>query len=194
MDKDIKDNSQSVTENEVEETTEQVNTEETPNDDKDYKQLYENQKIRAEKAEKQLKDLPKDEQKSEKSSDNNRSDNTLLEKAFLRTAQITEQDEVELALETAKKWGVGIDELVDDEDFQIKLKKVRDIKANALATSNMKGGNSTQSAKETPEYWIKKGVPPTANDVSDDSKRRKISRELLKSRGTSSSKVQFYNS
>lgn len=103
----------------------------------------------------------------------------LLEKAFLRSAQITDKEEVELALTTAKKWGVGVDELVDDEDFQIKLEKHRTNKANLEATTDVKGDKSGVSAKNTPEYWIAKGVPPTKEQVPDKKARVKIARAMM---------------
>ena len=116
----------------------------------------------------------------------------LLEKAYLRSAQITDADEVELALTTAKKWGVSIDQLVDDEDFKLKLVKLRTKKSNDLATSNIKGNRASgqSQAKNTPEYWIAKGLPPTAEDVPDRKVRAKIARAMMES--TKSTK-KFYN-
>lgn len=107
-------------------------------------------------------------------------DNSLLEKAYLRSAQITSEDEVNLALDTAKKWGMEIDKLVDDEDFKVKLEKLRREKSNIEATSNIRGsGNNSSQAKNTPEYWLAKGVPPTREDIPDSNVRRKISRAFL---------------
>src|SRR3990167_2934055 len=91
----------------------------------------------------ELKDLkkPKEEPK-ETSTTNKPGENELLQKAYensqkalLRSANIIAEDEVELALTTAKKWDVSIDKLVDDEDFKIKLEKLRTSKANVVATS-----------------------------------------------------------
>jgi DNA gyrase/topoisomerase IV subunit A len=126
----------------------------------------------------ELKDLKKakDEPK-ETSSKPEESD--LLQKAFLRTADITAEDEVELALETSQKWDISVDKLVDDEDFQIKLEKLRTQKANEAATSNVKGGPGKGNAKETADYWIKKGTPPSRDDIPDAKQRRKISRAFL---------------
>lgn len=126
----------------------------------------------------ELKDLKKakDEPK-ETSSKPEESD--LLQKAFLRTANITAEDEVELALETSQKWDISVDKLVDDEDFQIKLEKLRAKKANEAATSNIKGGPGKGGAKDTAEYWINKGTPPTREDVPDSKTRRAIARQFL---------------
>lgn len=137
------------------------------------------------------KDLkkPKEELKETPKS-NPQPDNGLLEKAFLRTAGISAQEEVELALNTAKKWGVSVDVLVDDEDFKIKLDKLRTQKSNELATSNIRGSAGQQSTKATPEYWIAKGVPPTPTDVPDRKTRAKIVRAMME--GKTGGK-KFYN-
>lgn len=120
----------------------------------------------------------------------NQPDNSLLEKAFLRSAQITASDEVDLALDTARKWGVSVDQLVDDEDFQVKLDKLRTKKANTLATSDIRGSGSGSQAKNTPEYWIAKGTPPSTQDVPDRKTRAKIARAML---ANAKSSKTFYN-
>lgn len=115
----------------------------------------------------------------------------LLQKTYLRAANITADDEVELALELSKKWGLEVDKLVDDEDFQVKLEKLRTSKANAEATSGIRGGGGTQSAKATPEYWIAKGTPPSASDVPDRKTRAKIARAMMANAATGGKK--FYS-
>lgn len=140
----------------------------------------------------ELKDLkkPKEETREENSKTTDNSSVELLQKAFLRSAQITDKDEVELALTTSKKWGVPIDEIVDDEDFKLKLDKLRTQKSNELATSNVRGDGSSSSAKSSPDYWIAKGVPPTAQDVPDRKTRAKIARAMME--GAKSGK-KFYS-
>ena len=115
----------------------------------------------------------------------------LLQKGYLRMAGISAEDEVEFALVTAKKWGMDVDKLIDDEDFQVKLKRMRDTKSNAEATSNVRGGAGTSQAKNTPEYWKAKGTPPTPDEVPDTKLRRKIVREMMES--ASNRGTKFYN-
>ena len=118
----------------------------------------------------------------------------LLQKSFLRTAGITSPDEVELARVTAKKWGISfneLDKLVDDDDFKLKLEKVRTDKSNADAVSNLRGGGGKTEAKNTPDYWIAKGVPPSAEQVTDRKTRVAIARAMMKDARTSGKK--FYN-
>ena len=118
-------------------------------------------------------------------------DSNLLQKAFLRTAGISGDEEVELALSTAKKWDMEVDKLVDDDDFKLKLEKHRQSKANLAATSNVRGDGTGSSAKNTPEYWLAKGQPPTPDEVPDAKARRKIVRAFMKDEGGSG---KFYNS
>ncbi len=113
-----------------------------------------------------------------------------LEKQALKAAGITSEDEVELAQKTAKKWGMDIDDVLDDEDFKAKLEKLRTQKSNEAASSNIKGSGGTGSAKNSVEYWKAKGTPPTPDQVPDRATRQKIVRAMLPSGSTGS---KFYN-
>lgn len=124
------------------------------------------------------KDLKKPKENSQ-STESKTEPSALLQKSFLRAASITHPDDVALALTTAKKWHMEVDELVDDTDFQEKLEKQRTARSNADATSNVRGGGSSQQAKTTPEYWIAKGTPPSAADVPDRKARAKIARAMM---------------
>lgn len=135
---------------------------------------------------KETKETPKTNQPSEV--------NVLMErieKMSLRQAGITHQDDIDLARTTAKKWGVDVDEVLADEDFKVKLERQQTNRNNLLATSNIKGGAGTSQAKNTPEYWIAKGVPPTAKDVPDRKTRATIARAMMKNASTSGK--TFYN-
>lgn len=141
----------------------------------------------------ELKDLkkPKEEAIKETPTKNSSPDDSLLlKKAFLRSADIIDSEEVELALSTAKKWGVEVDALVDDEDFKMKLDKLRTQKANEAATSKVKGGGTQSQTKNTPEYWIAKGTPPTPDVVPDRQTRAKIIRAMMSS---NTGGKKFYN-
>ena len=128
--------------------------------------------------------------KEEVKVENKKSDEGLLQKTYLRAAGIVAEDEVVLAVETAKKWGVEVDKLVDDDDFKVKLDKLRTSKANANATANIKGGGGGIEAKNTPEYWVSKGVPPTRDEVPNRKTRVKIARAMM---ANSKSGKKFYN-
>lgn len=152
---------------------------------KDYEEM--NQTLGSLKRE--LKDLkkPKEPETPEKTKPE---EFGLLQKSYLRAAGITAPDEVELARDIQKKIGLDWDNLVDDDYFLVKLQKLRDAKANDLATSNIRGGGGTQQAKDTPEYWVAKGIPPTREQVPDRKTRVKIARAMIDS--TKSGK-KFYN-
>lgn len=149
---------------------------------------------------KKYKDLYAEAQKSHKTDDKtsknevkkNPDENNLLQKTYLRAANIFDSEEVELAIETAKKWNMGIDQLVDDSDFKVKLQKFRDEKTIEKATADVKGnrGGGATGAKDTAQYWISKGVPPTPQDVPDRKTRAGIVRQFLSSQKSSKT---FYN-
>lgn len=141
----------------------------------------------------ELKDLkkPKDSPGETTATKGQTEDSQLLAKAFLRASGLTTPKQMELALSTAKKWGVSVDQLVDDEDFQLKLEKLRTQESNELATASVKGdGAGATQAKYTPEYWIAKGTPPTPSDIPDRKMRVKIHRAMIDN--TKSGK-KFYN-
>lgn len=140
----------------------------------------------------EIKDLKKPKDTDVETPTKTKSDNFgLVEKTFLRSAGIVDAEEVELARVTAKKWGVGIDEVVDDEDFKVKLERHRTTKSNEAATSNIKGSQGQSQAKNSPEYWQRLGKMPTREDVPDRKTRATITRQLMKNAQTGGKK--FYN-
>lgn len=115
-----------------------------------------------------------------------------LDRQAMRQAGVTDSEDMELARNTAKKWGVDIDEVLGDEDFKVKLERQQTARANVQATSGVKGGAGNSQAKNTPEYWQAKGVPPTPAEVPDRKTRQKIVRSFIT--GANSQKLSFYNS
>ena len=143
----------------------------------------------------ELKDLKKPKESAVTPTENQKPEDSALsqklEKMALRQAAITHPDDVELARNTAKKWGVDIDEVIDDEDFKVKLERQQTSRSNAAATSNIRGSGATGQAKFDAAYWIAKGVPPSATDVPDRKTRAGIARAMMKNAGTSGK--TFYN-
>lgn len=190
MSEEIKDNSQSVTGNEGGDTPEQAQAETPNNDGKDYKQLYENQKIRAEKAESQLKQYSQPKEVPVQP-DTSKNDSGLIEKTYLRAAGIIEQDEVDLALQLSGELNMSVDKLVDHKFFQSELDSLRTEKANIKAASNIKGGSSKSEARNTVDYWQAKGEAPTPQDIPDGKTRRKIVRQMVQN--AKGGTARFYN-
>lgn len=132
------------------------------------------------KAKEETKETPTSNQKPE--------ENSLLQKQIekmerlaFKQAGLNHQDDIELAKKTAKKWGMDVDEVLEDEDFKVKLEKQQSARANVEATSDVKGsGAAASNAKNTVEYWLAKGVPPTPADVSDRKFRAKVVNAFIK--------------
>jgi hypothetical protein len=172
-------------------TTENVDTQ--PSDLSDIREMLKEQSAKLGKLEGQMARRAKKAKKVEPETPektNEADDSDLLQKTFLRSAEITAQDEVDLAMETANKWDIGLDVLVDDPDWKMKLERHRDAKANADATSNVKGDQSKGLAKDSVDYWVAKGTPPTREEVPDRKLRAKIARSLVNQAKTSKT---FYN-
>ena len=135
---------------------------------------------------------PKDEVTPEKTkSDDLNLLQNRLDKQTLRSAKITHEDDVELAQKTAKKWNMELDDVVEDEDFLMKLEKGRDKRATADATSNIKGDKGSTSSKNSTDYWIAKGERPTKEQMPDRKDRVKVIKALAKNASTNGKK--FYN-
>lgn len=117
-----------------------------------------------------------------------------VEKMALKQAGLTHQDDIDLAKKTAKKWGLDLEDVLADDDFKLKLERQQSVRQNLEAVNEIKGGNNSGiQAKNTPDYWVAKGVPPTPTDIPDGNLRRKIVPEVLnKIKGSSKGKT-FYN-
>lgn len=113
----------------------------------------------------------------------------LLQKTFLVSSGIKDADEIELAKEIQKKTGVEWDKLVEDDYFQSRLTKLRNTKENALATE-VTGGSGRGSAKSA-DFFIAKGIPPTAKDIPDRKARVAIITQMMDSEKNGGGK--FYN-
>ena len=115
----------------------------------------------------------------------------LLKKAFLRSAGLKPK-EIDFALEKAQKFGMEVDQLVDDDDFIAQLEKFRAKEATALAVTGVRGGVGDGSqAKNSLDYWKAKGTPPTPDEVPDAKTRRKIVKGMMDSGNNKGTK--FYN-
>ena len=117
-------------------------------------------------------------------------DFSLLHKGFLRMAGIADDEEVELAKSIQKKTGVEWDKLVDDDYFKTKLDGLRASKANAVATTEVRGSGGQNQAKNSPEYWLAQGRRPTKAEVPDRATRVAIIQAFAKG---SESGGTFYN-
>ncbi len=143
----------------------------------------------------ELKDLKKPKEEAPSSPKEQPDDTTAklqerLDRQALKAAQVTHEDDIALAKSLAKKWGMEIDEVVEDEDFKAKLDRQRTARSNEVATTGVKGDKGKGQAKETSAYWIAQGKPPTSDQVPDRKTRAKIIREMMASQKSSKT---FYN-
>lgn len=132
----------------------------------------------------------KTESKSDKKSDE---EFGLLELTFLKGEGVKSEEEIEFVEEQLAEAGLTNDKLpklFKNKYFKAQLEEFRTEKANIKATSGVEGGGGESNAKNTPEYWKAKGVPPTKEQVPDRKTRVKIAKALIAS--TKSGK-KFYN-
>ncbi len=143
----------------------------------------------------ELKDLKKSKEETGETANKTKPDeNKLLErieKMSLRQAGVEHPDDIELARNTAKKWNMDVDEVLADDDFKVKLERQQTARANTVATSGIRGGAGKSQAKDTPEYWIAKGTPPSPSDVPNRKTRATIARAMM-AKASSNGKT-FYN-
>ena len=153
---------------------------------KDYEELI-GHKATVGSLKRELKDLKKS--KEEEVTSPKAEEFGLLQKTFLVSSGIKDADEIELAKEIQKKTGVEWDKLVEDDYFQSRLTTLRNTKENALAT-NVKGGSGGGVAKSA-DFFIAKGVPPTAKDIPDRKARVAIIEQMMSAEKNGGGK--FYN-
>lgn len=124
----------------------------------------------------------------------NKDELNLLKKVSLKMAGITDLEEVELMESLQERLKMDWDVFVEDDYVKEKLSKFRDTKANAKATSDIKGsGGSQADAVNTPEYWHAKGsVDGLTEKVSDPKIRAKIMRSFMQKEAEGGG--HFYNS
>jgi len=147
----------------IEEVTETTETSENNESDDKLSALEEkNKKLfeRAKKAEEELKKFkqPKEDTKSEPSKEGLKEGFDYAEKAFLKVNNIA-PSEYSLVEKAMKSTGSTLDEVLEDEFFQAKLKSIREAKASKEATpkDSKRAGASTQ---DDVGYWIAKGTMP----------------------------------
>ena len=173
-----------INEETVEETTEDVV--ETTQEETVESKPTESDEDRKSRLTRQLKQVNKKlgvEDKPKPTSKSNDSD--LGEKAFLRSNDIKEADEIALVNKLKKETGKAVDSLMETTYFQTELKALRENRATSDAIPS-NGKRSNNSAVDTVEYWIAKGELPKDTEL----KRKVINHRMKKEE----SKGQFYNS
>lgn len=142
------------------------------------------------KAEKKEADKTDGEAKTDKQPTSDDKLASKIEKMFLKSEGIKDPEEIKLAQKLQKETGKDMDELIESKYFKTELEEHRAQKAITEATSGVKGSGGDSQAKNKPEYWISKGVPPTKEQVPDRATRVKIHRAMM---SNSKQGKKFYN-
>ena len=155
------------------EIEESLNTEEEEtsknDDDKDYQALYENQKIRAEKAEKKLKDVPEP-KKEEKDEVTSKKDSSLSVKDSARLQQANVPvDDWDDVIDYANYKSISIAEAMKSSVVKATLAgKAEELKtANATETGKGKRGSSKVSGANSLEKFKSNGKVPEGDAELD---------------------------
>ncbi len=104
-------------------------------------------------------------------------------KAYLKASGI-KANEFDFVKEELKRFGGDVDGLIDNEDFQAKLKKQRAINKTADATPT--GKRTGNSATDSADYWLNKPFEDVPANL-----RREVLKAKEKKEGSGS---HFYNS
>jgi hypothetical protein len=155
--------------NNVEEDETSKNNEEQ--EEKDYQQLYENQKIRAEKAEKKAKELEskastKEEAPAEKE-ETPKNDSNYSIKDFKAISDIPDED-LDDFLELSNKFGLSPSEAKANQDIQVLLKNRAEVRKTEAVMNT--GGGKRGSSKVSDQVLLnnaKNGKLPESDDDID---------------------------
>jgi hypothetical protein len=105
-----------------------------------------------------------------------------IDKAVLRAEKITSPEEIELVESIMKETGKDLEGVLESKYFQSELKEMRDFKSSKDAIpSGTK--RSSQSARDTVDYWVGKGELPPADQVE---LRRKVVNAKMQTEKTKS--------
>lgn len=155
--------------NEEPQSSNEDNVEELKTELEKARELAENYKIRAEKAEKSKK-------APNKKSSNQSKELDYGQKAFLKASGLKNNDEFNLAKDFANNTGKNLDDIVDNKYFQQELESFREIKTTEKA-SIKSNSRSTNSSKDSVEYWLAK---PFGELPEDFELRKKVVKERRK--------------
>lgn len=141
------------------------------------------------------KSVQADDKTSKKNESSSKSDEGLkgqVQRLALKVAGITKVSEIELAEKLQKETGKDWDTLLESKYFKTELDDLRSNEASEEASTGIKGnrGGGSSGARDTAEFYISRGTPPTPTEVPDRKTRTGIIRKFLSSQETSKT---FYN-
>jgi hypothetical protein len=107
-----------------------------------------------------------------------------IDRAVLRAEKITAPEELDLVESIMKETGKSLEDVLETKYFQSELKEMRETKASKDAVPSGTR-RSSQSARDTVDYWVSKGELPPIDQVE---LRRKVVNARMQ---TEKSKSQF---
>lgn len=104
------------------------------------------------------------------------------QKAFLVANGVKGADETKLVQEIMSATGKSLEDVLETKYFQSELKELRETRASANAMPNGTK-RSSNSSKDSVDYWIAKGELPPADQV--DLRRKVVNERIAKERSKS---------
>lgn len=163
---------QTASESEVELDTNPVepDTELTVNDYNKARELATNQKIRAEKAERELKELkaksekptPKNDEPRELKSD----EPDYAKLAFLKSEGVINAEDQKIVQDEAKRLKLPLTEVLQMEHIKGKLKDAKDQRESQDGAPKGKGKSGGSNQTDV-DYWLAKGETPTDLELAE---------------------------
>jgi hypothetical protein len=126
---------------------------------------YQTKFQKAKEAEETKKTEAKNEIKEDKTSEKKSDELDYGQKAYLAANDVKASDEVNLVKAIMKDTGKTLEQVLESKYFQAELKEMRELKNTANATPS-KTGRSSNSAKDSVEYWIAKGELPPEDQIA----------------------------
>jgi hypothetical protein len=159
----------------VQDTTPEIESTDTPTleDYNKTKEYAKNQKIRAEKAEKELKTFkanqPKETEtpKNEEKKSNEPDYAERLEKVVLKTEGVTHPDDQKFVLDMAKRLKLSVDEVLQEDYVKAKLKSAN-IQREAESGMPSGSGKAGGTAKNSVDYWVDRVKSDGTFETPDD--------------------------
>jgi len=168
MTDELDNQSASETEGELD-TNLENGTELTVDDYNKMKTSYESQKVRAEKAERELKEFKSKQEKPTPKNDEPQSNEPDYAKlAFLETKGLTHPDDQKIVQDEAKRLNLPLTEILGMEHIKSKLSSAKSQREAEDGMPSGSGKGSSGVSKNTVDYWVNRKNPDGTYQTPED--------------------------